>query len=257
MSKIAHSPSSHELDTALIVSLTSYKARFNTLYYTLRCILRQNVKPDMVILWLNHGEKADLPVRILALENDAFQISETENLGAYTKLIPALRQYPAAHIITMDDDVFYPANTIEKLLKAQYENPNSIICRSSLDILLNADNTPHSYNFWPHSRMNHTTPILPLGVSSICYPPGCFKTPDIFDSEKFKSLCPTNDDLWFFTMAKLAATQHYTLAVKPYPIPWPGSQTTSLAAENTGRDTGISLTDIQLQNLINKYGIFK
>ena len=54
------SPKNHELPDNLIVSLTSFDKRFETLPLTLECLLSQTIKPDRVILWISYSDKSDL-----------------------------------------------------------------------------------------------------------------------------------------------------------------------------------------------------
>ena len=111
-------PVSHGLSNELIVSLTSYAARFGTLGLTLRCLLTQSVKPDRVILWLAPEDIVRLPMPIRALTRHGLDIRETRDLRSYTKIIPALRAFPDAIIVTADDDLFYERHWLLALVRA-------------------------------------------------------------------------------------------------------------------------------------------
>ena len=70
-------------------------------------------KPQFVNL------KDDLPNSLLALEDDKFEIRwVNEDIRSYKKLIPALKNFPTDVIITADDDVIYPEDWAERLLKS-------------------------------------------------------------------------------------------------------------------------------------------
>ena len=62
----------HQLPSRLIVSLTSYPARFKTLGLTIRSLLDQTVKPDLIVLWVDHAAMASLPQSVTELEGPAF-----------------------------------------------------------------------------------------------------------------------------------------------------------------------------------------
>ena len=49
----------HGLPVPLIISLTSFPARYDTLHLTLKSLMGQSVRPDRVILWL--AEEATQP----------------------------------------------------------------------------------------------------------------------------------------------------------------------------------------------------
>ena len=59
-------------DTKVIVSLTSFPARIDTVYITIRSILMQSLKPDIIILWLAQEQfpekEKELPYNLLKLK---------------------------------------------------------------------------------------------------------------------------------------------------------------------------------------------
>ena len=56
----------------VIISLTSYPARIDTVHLTIRSILRQTVQADKILLWLSIEEfpnkYADLPQNLLLIK---------------------------------------------------------------------------------------------------------------------------------------------------------------------------------------------
>jgi len=103
-SGVAQSP--HPLPGQLIVSLTSYPPRFATLDKTIKCLLRQTVKPDAIVLWIASGDRSKLPDAVTRLERDGLTIACCDNLRSYKKIIPALERYPNAFIVAADDDLY-------------------------------------------------------------------------------------------------------------------------------------------------------
>ena len=103
----------------LIVSLTSFPERMYDLHFCLYSLLTQTLKPDEVILWLAAEEfpnkEADLPQKVLQLKDNGLTIKWCENIGSYKKLIPTIREYPNDIIVSADDDIFYPAEWLERL----------------------------------------------------------------------------------------------------------------------------------------------
>src|SRR4051794_35363928 len=64
----------HKLPLELIVSLTSYPARFSTLGLTLRGLLDQTVAPDRTILWVAEGDYDEIPDNVRELERFGLDI---------------------------------------------------------------------------------------------------------------------------------------------------------------------------------------
>src|SRR5690554_2891317 len=91
-------PREHDLDAPLIVSVTSYPKRFDVLSLTLMCLLKQTIRPDMVILWVAEDDLKQLPEDVLSMQMQGLKICQTEDIRSYKKLIPALQEMPNAYI---------------------------------------------------------------------------------------------------------------------------------------------------------------
>jgi hypothetical protein len=104
-----------------IVSLTSYGKRLRmTAPYAIITLLNQSVRPDKIVLWVGHGDKENIPAIMNRLTKKGLEIRFCEDVKSYTKLVPALREFPEDCIITSDDDIYYPKNWL-KLLKRYHE----------------------------------------------------------------------------------------------------------------------------------------
>ena len=98
----------------IIISLTTYSLRIHNVYIALESLLNQTIKPNRIILWLAEEEfnEANLPISVLRLKERGVEIRFCEDYKSYKKLIPTLREFPEAIIITVDDDVIYPMDQI-------------------------------------------------------------------------------------------------------------------------------------------------
>ena len=65
-----------------------------------------------------------------------------------------------------------------------------------------------AYSLWLHEISNVQPSFLNFftGVGGVLYPPHCLNK-DVLNEEKFKSLTPINDDIWFWAMAVLNGTK--------------------------------------------------
>jgi len=187
-----------------IVSLTSFGKRLaDTAPYAVITLLNQSVKPDKIILWVANEDKENV-LRIMEdLTKKGLEIRFCEDIRAYTKLIPALKEFPNDYIITADDDLYYPQNWLEQLLEEHKKNPKKIICHRAHGIRTDENGEPLKYLQWRHCikpNGRFSTDVFPTGVGGVLYPPNCFYK-DITDKELFMKFSPLNDDIWYWAMA--------------------------------------------------------
>lgn len=195
------------LKPPIIVSLTSYPLRISTIHKTIETLLNQTLKADKVVLWLAEEEfpnkEKDLPAELIAQTQRGLEIAWCHNIRSYKKLIPALKAYPDAVLVTTDDDNYYHPDWLEKLYRAYLNNPDCIQCHRITKVALDRNDEfvvfPGGKDFWRFpSYLNKL-----VGAGGVLYPPHCFH-PDVLDEEKFMTLAPTSDDIWFWLMAALA-----------------------------------------------------
>ncbi len=189
----------------LIVSLTSYPARINTVNQTIESLLNQTVKPEKIILWLAPeqfpNKEKDLPPQLLDLVTKGLTIDWYKDIKSYKKLIPALQRYPNRVIVTVDDDVIYEPTCLEKLYNEYLHNPSLVHCNRAHRITFNENGQIMPYNEWERN-LKKSAPSYNnffTGVGGVLYPPNCFNK-DILREDLFMELCPQADDIWFWAM---------------------------------------------------------
>lgn len=107
----------------IIVSLTTYSKRICNIPAVLETIFSQSVKPDFVVLNLAYDE--DIPKDIQSfIDNHPIEVNRVPDTKVYKKLLPTLKKYPEACVITIDDDFLYPNNMIEDMLRVHEQYPN-------------------------------------------------------------------------------------------------------------------------------------
>ena len=221
-----------QYDRELIVSLTSYPERINSVPYATKSLLLQDRKPNRLILWLAESQfpnkEADLPKELVRQCRYGLEIRWCEDLRSYKKLIPALQAFPEAVIVTVDDDVHYRRSMLRMLHDAHLKQPDCIwahnislfVARDGKMIGRVWDAVPTLLIKWNRSeeRVSSIHPIArkqlfvnqAVGCYGILYPPHSLYS-DVLDQERFTRLCETNDDIWFWSMAVLAGTRTATL----------------------------------------------
>ncbi|MBP8959661.1 MAG: hypothetical protein KBG40_04475 [Bacteroidales bacterium] len=188
-----------------IVSLTTFPARINKVWLAIESILRQKEKPDKIILWLYEGEfngKESLPKILLKLERRGLEIRFCdENLKPHNKYFYTMQEFPEANVITVDDDMFYPPDLIEKLKNFHQIYPNCIISTIIRKIIVNGG-IIMPYGEWTILRTN-TLPsysLLTMGVGGALFPSESINK-EVFNLSELKERALTADDLWLKVMS--------------------------------------------------------
>jgi len=211
-----HSKSEKSED--VVVSMTSHPPRINSTWLSLFSILRQDVRPDHVILYLAEEDFPQklLPPSIGFLKRLGLEVRFSQkNYKVATKLLPALQDFPKSTIITADDDRIYAQGWLRSLLEAHKNHPQNIISPSARKIVYVEGNTygkPDEKCF-PHIDYLLQSPLYDgeafgifEGFSGVLYPPRALSS-EVFNFDTFRALTPYADDVWFQTMAILAGTK--------------------------------------------------
>lgn len=190
-------------EVPIIVSLTSYQERFSDLPKTLYSLMNQTLKPDRIILWLDEEKESltNLPYEITRFVKHGLEIKFTKDIGPYTKIIPSLKKYPNAIIVTADDDIYYSKNWLNLLYMSYISNPEDIhVHRSHRVLLENKQILP--YEKWEKHVVEETARFdnFITGVGGVLYPPKCF-TSEVFREDIFLKNAPKADDIWLWVMA--------------------------------------------------------
>ena len=196
----------------LIVSLTTFPARINTVHLTINTLLRQSFKPDKLILWLADSQfpakEDELPENLLKLRELGLEIKWTADIKSYKKLIPALKEFPEDIIVTVDDDLYYEEKCLEKLYNAYEKDKNNIYVHRVARIMFDGQNLKYYSQresiFLDFPKPSYANSIF--GGSGCLYPPHSLH-PDVFDIEKARKLTYNADDYWFWAMSVLGGTK--------------------------------------------------
>lgn len=195
----------------MVISLTSFPARLPHVAPCLQSLVSQKGPEDHLVLWLGkeqfpHGLD-DIPEEIRAFSVDrggGVDFRFTEDIRAYTKLVPSLIAFPDETIITVDDDVAYAPGTIDVLKKAHARNPTDIFAHAVSDIYRVRGEWRRTSGM--HGFFASPQPLrMMLGIGAVLYPPGSLDA-SVTDKRLFQRICPTNDDVWFWYCAAKKGT---------------------------------------------------
>jgi hypothetical protein len=245
-------------DYHIVVSLTSFPARFNTLHYALKSILTQSMKPDLIFLCLTKSEvkdESELPPSVLALKQYGLRIFfADDNLKPHNKYYYAMKLYPNSLLVTIDDDNMYDKNLIQDLYNSFLKNPTAISARRVHKMHRNDKMEILPYTKWFYEYKKETNPshaLLATGVGGVLYPPGILPG-ETFDALKIRELCLNADDIWLkFMELKNNIPVVWVKSGKVHPLPIGRTQNITLQANNYHENQN----DKYIVGLQNHYGI--
>lgn len=248
----------------IIVSLTSFPAAIPFAVRAIQSILKGTVQPDKVILYLTFSQfpnsKIPQELQDLSDSNSIFEIRNyDEDIRSYRKLIPALKDFPDAVIVTVDDDVWYDKNMLRDLLRLHKQIPDVIIAHRAKRIKLNAPYRKWKkyrwYSFFA-KKLNYSFKNIQTGVGGVLYPPHSFNL-QMIDCDIIAKIAPTTDDIWFWA----AAVAHGTYVV-PFPFgkhnkPRGLKKPQILSLKTVNFKSGSDLNRAVLEKILEKYPVIK
>jgi hypothetical protein len=236
----------------VVCSLTTVADRLAVAHYAIESLLLQSVRPASVELYLSDElSPGDLPESLRRLTSCGLNLHFVPDVGPHTKLIYALDDFSGKAIITADDDLYYPSNTVAALLRTGARFPHAVVGnwarRLSVDArgLVNPVRTgelltPPVLLENVEQERHDATPSFDTfvyGTGGILYPAKSLDR-QAADVETFRRLCPTEDDVWFKAMALLQGTPAVptNLGIRPSHHVLRGSQGNALRHVNHDPD---------------------
>jgi hypothetical protein len=193
----------------ILVSLTSFPNRINSVWLVIESIFRQTLKPDKLILWLSNEQfkngELDLPLNLLKQKSRGLDIFFVDgDLLSHKKYYYSFSNFKDYNIITVDDDIIYADTLIENLYDFSICFPDSI-CSQYVKKILISDSKILPYKTWPN-----VNGLMDFGGIDLFFGTGggTIFTPkvrnDLFlNKEVFMKLTPYADDVWLNFISKL------------------------------------------------------
>ena len=220
----------------VVVSLTSYPARIAYVHLAIKSLMLQSYKPDRIILWLAEEQfpTKELPKELTDLCQYGLEIIWMHDVYGHKKYFyPLLNQRNDEVVITYDDDIIYPKNSIKRLMKKHTQFPNCLVCERGQTIDSTQLDNPGRWKTHSSRGVKAATyGMNPSPGGGCLIPNGAFHK-DALDEEKIRRLAYKNDDLWYMFMCAEQGTKmiktrkhHRTFTVVE------GSQIEQMATEN-------------------------
>lgn len=248
--------SKNDFEKKIIVSLTSFPARINRIWLVIECILRQSMRPDLIILYLAESQfpnrERGLPKKVLKyLDNKQLEIKFVEDLRSHKKYFYSFQEFADDLVILVDDDIFYPSNTIENLLIEYKKHPDCIICSRANNVKKEKGKIL-PYEKWEKLKTfkGPSFSVFHTSGGGTLYSPGRF-TSDLYDKNVFLTYCKYADDVWLNLQAQRSKLQ--TVKTGRYSEILPILNFNTYALKNINVASGGN--DEQLKKLIDFYKI--
>lgn len=184
----------------LICSMTSFPARIDEVWICLETIFRQTIKADEIVLWLSKEQFKDikLPDSIINCKKKGLTIRWVDDdLRSHKKYYYALQEYIDSDIVLLDDDLYYPENLLENLLKMSNQHPNTICATRVHKMTFNGEKLC-PYGEWIHNfnPTNDSSKNLFFTSGAGTLIPTGIMPDSIFQKDIFKRICFLADDVW-------------------------------------------------------------
>ena len=128
----------------IIISFTSYYKRFGFLTNVVQSIKQQTLLPQKIILVLYESDYYKYNLNLTGIEI----IKVNEDIKPHKKYFYSMMKFRDHAIITLDDDIFYPSNTILSIYKSYIKHPNIISGRRTHLIKFKKDYEIDLYKKW-------------------------------------------------------------------------------------------------------------
>lgn len=236
MEKIVEPLNTKPRKERVIASLTSYPARMKFVHLAIKSLMVQTYKPDRIILWLAEEQfpTKELPKELTDLEKYGLEIIWMHDIYGHKKYYyPVKNQADNEVVITFDDDIIFPKNSIKRLMKKHKRFPNSVICERGQTYDSRYEKNPGLWKTLSSVGVKKPTYSLNPSPGGGCLiPKGAFHI-DAINEEKIRALAYKNDDLWYMFMCAQNKTR--IIKTRKYHKPFSviiGSQVEQMATEN-------------------------
>lgn len=249
-------------DSEVIVSLTTFGRRLSRVYLTIESLMQQSMPANKIVLWISEEFKSKpLPKLLQNQTKRGLEVRYCKDIRSYTKLVPSLRTFPEATIITVDDDLIYDVDVLETLISHHLAYPKEI-CANRIHLMKKtSEGKLQTYMDWdwhvPYTGKSDKLNFL-TGVGGVLYPPHCLD-PEVLNEEVFLDICKYADDVWFTAMAIKAGTPIVkTCTFTPKGEGYVDNmEVQDMALHNQNIDPTVCRNDAQIEAVFSKYNLYK
>ena len=197
-------------DEDIIVSMTTYPARFFQAMQVWQSVLTQ--KTDIPFRCVMVLSEAEFPGKVLPCQppQGVEILWHTRNIRSHMKLMPVLKKWPEATVITIDDDMGKPQGWLQNMIDDHRKWPEDIIsCSFTYYLDSNMEWQRMLDLHQMYARGKNDTPSLVFQFARICsghgtvFPAHSFTDERFFDENQMMTLAPTCDETWMWMFAMI------------------------------------------------------
>jgi hypothetical protein len=222
-------------DADVLVSLTTYGTRIDSVAFAIESVAAGRMKPKRMVLWLDRAERGpELPASLKRLRQRGLEILWTENYRSHKKYWPslALALDAGTPIVTADDDILYPRSWLQGLCTSHTVEPHAVTCYRA-SVISTSQGRIEPYARWPRCRS--TKPSLTHFATSgagALYPLPMLTALEA-QGTAFLDRAATADDIWLHWVGLQAGIPTRQLSERARLPPFiPGTQGETLARVN-------------------------
>ena len=192
-------------ETKIIVSMSAEEEDFGNLKYTLFSVFNQKIAPDNVVLWISDKyELSDLPYSVTRYIKNGLDVRFVNDIGTFTKILYALKEFEDCIIVTADENIYYPKNWLAKLYLSYISCPNDIHAHSVADVMCKGDKLDSVTKWKKFAGMEKAGyNYFPLETGGVLYPPNCFIR-EISREDIYRKKLKTSWDIWSWIIALMS-----------------------------------------------------
>ena len=244
-----------------IVSMASYSKRIETIHICLDSLFSQTRKPQKIILYLDESVDVNhLPNNIIPFIAKGLEIVQVSSkLKAHNKYFYVFSEYANTIIITVDDDLIYNVDMVERLVGAYIDDPSYIYCCRMHKMRLKKNGLLEGYMAWDwETSLLDASPLnFPTGCGGVLYPPHCFND-EVFNENVFLNICKFADDVWFKAMSLYNGVQSKRIVTrnskgKEY---IENMEVQDVGLYHINNNKTVNRNDIQLKAVFDKYNLY-
>jgi hypothetical protein len=249
-------PVSNLPNNDIVVSLTSFPARINGVWKVIHSIFNQTVLPGKIVLYLYINEfpnkLEDIPQSLKKFLSHGLEICFVqENLKSHIKYFYAMQEFRNKTLITLDDDIYYYRDTIERLIRISETFPGVISANLVREIFIDSEGNAVSYSKWGrYTKSDYSShSLLALGYGGVLYP-NTIKFENLLNKDDILENCLSADDLWLKVNEMIENIRVATGEFYPEPMYLTTAANSALSSNNV---QGEKRNDSVWIQLIHKY----
>jgi hypothetical protein len=247
-------PSEGQINFDYSICLTSWHKRLDSLPLTLISLIRQNIRPQYIYVWLAENDFHSFPNSIAHKFSRYGVIFKTcPDYRSHKKWLPMVLSGRTKPFVVCDDDIIYPSSWFGNLISE--DRADAYVGCKCHRITLKADGSAQPYAKWVRQVYRERKPshyLMTTGCGGEILHPNRI-LPDFLDWGRIQLACPKSDDIWLKAAHLEAGIPVYKTKYCFPCLELPGTDASGLALTNDvgAKDIQIEAMGLQFKKITN------